>query len=107
MYWYYVSKSNCLETKQKIENQRRSRAIEAETKRYFSLKIDVATTMRKYFKTIYKYQDIDTNKNISFFNFRAEKINKILQSRMPIPKDHIMNDKLAFYKGLELICPSW
>ena len=23
---------------------------------------------------------------------------------MPIPKDHIMNDKLAFYKGLELIC---
>ena len=39
----------------------------------FNLKIDVATTTKKYFKTIYKYQDIDTNKNISFFNFRTEK----------------------------------
>ena len=39
----------------------------------FNLKIDVATTMRKYFKTIYISQDIDTNKNTCFFNFRAEK----------------------------------
>ena len=39
----------------------------------FNLNIDVATTMKKYFKTIYRYLELKTNKNISFFNFRAEK----------------------------------
>ena len=44
----------------------------------FNLNIDVATTMKKYFRTIYRYLELKTNKNISFFNFRAEKINKII-----------------------------
>ena len=35
----------------------------------------VATTMKKYFKTIYKMSEVTSTKNLSYFNFRGEKIN--------------------------------
>ena len=55
------------------EDQLRLKQIK---KDIFNLKIDIGITMKKYFKTINKYSDLKTDKNISFFNFRAEKINK-------------------------------
>jgi hypothetical protein len=70
----------------------------------FNLKIDVATTMKKYFKTIHSYSELKTTSNFSYFNFRAEKVNKILQGRMKnIPKC-IKYKEFMYYEGLELIC---
>ena len=70
----------------------------------FNLKLDIGTTMKKYFKTINRYQDVTTYKNISFFNFRSEKVNKVLQSKIIIPKNSIMKESFYYYKGLEIIC---
>ena len=70
----------------------------------FNPNIDAAVTMRKYFKTIHKYQEIKTKINYSFFNFRSEKVNKIMQSKMVIPENSIMKEGFCYYKGLEIIC---
>ena len=73
----------------------------------FNLNIDVSTTMRKYFKTITKYSEVETNKNVSFFNFRAEKINKFVQSKNKIPKGAVKIKDFWYYPGLELICKKY
>ena len=73
----------------------------------FNTKTDVSVTMKKYFKTIHSYSRLETLKNISFFNFRAEKINKVLQDKMKNISDFIAfgkNPEFKYYEGLELIC---
>ena len=66
---------------------------------------EISTTMKKYFKTIYNYRDINTTTNISFFNFRAEKINKIIQKKVIKPSSGVIKyGDFFFYEGLELIC---
>ena len=60
--------------------------------------------MKKYFRTITKYSELETYKNISFFNFRAEKINKCIQAKQEIPKDAVKIGDFWYYEGLELIC---
>ena len=84
-----------------IEDQLKLKQIKEDI---FNMKIDVGTTMRKYFKTIHKYSELQTVKNISFFNFRAEIINKHIQEKYPIQKGAIQKDKFWYYEGLELIC---
>ena len=83
------------------EDQLRLKQIKSDI---FNMKIDIGATMRKYFKTIDRYQNVETTKNISFFNFRAEKVSKIIQSRLNIPKDGVKIGGFMYYKGLELIC---
>ena len=48
----------------------------------FSMDIDVATTMKKYFRTIYRISEITTTTNLSYFNFRGERINKYVQNNL-------------------------
>ena len=64
----------------------------------------MSTTMKKYFKTIYRYSQLNTPISVSYFNFRAEKINKIRQNRMKNITKFIEYGEFKYYKGLELIC---
>ena len=74
----------------------------------FNTSLDVSTTMKKYFKTIYKMSDVTTTKNLSYFNFRGETINKFVQNKIiKVPKDAVKideRDDYFYYKGLELVC---
>ena len=68
----------------------------------------VATTMKKYFKTIYKMSEVTTTKNLSYFNFRGEKINKHVQNHnIKVPKKAVKIDDSYYYAGLELICKKY
>ena len=76
----------------------------------FNLNIDIGTTMRKYFRVIKSPSELKTTKNISFFNFRAERINKVLQDREKNIKTFIKfgkNPEFKFYEGLELVCKKY
>ena len=66
--------------------------------------------MRKYFRVIKSPSELKTTKNISFFNFRAERINKVLQDREKNIKTFIKfgkNPEFKFYEGLELVCKKY
>ena len=76
----------------------------------FNLNIDIGTTMRNHFKVIKSPSELKTTKNISFFNFRAEKINKVLQDRETNINTFIKfgkNPDFKFYEGLELVCKKY
>ena len=74
----------------------------------FNMDIDVATTMKKYFKTIYKKSEVTSTKNLSYFNFRGEKINKYVQNNIiKVPKEAVKIDDSYYYAGLELICKKY
>ena len=70
----------------------------------FNRKQDVSVTLKKYFKTIHSYSRLETMKKISFFNFRAGKINEVLQDRMKNNTNYMKYKDFKYYKGLELIC---
>ena len=70
-----------LQYNKRLTNKKHQLLLKQIKENIFNLKIDVGTTMKKYFKTINKYSDLKTYENNSFFNFRAEKINKIIQSK--------------------------
>ena len=71
----------------------------------FNLNIPVSTTLKKYFKTINKMCEISTTNNISFFNFRADKINKMVQNSLEKPRAGAVKiGDFYYYKDLELIC---
>ena len=59
-----------LEHKKRLRNKEVQLRLKQIKKDIFNLKINAGTTMRKYFKTIQKYSDLNTYKSISFFNFR-------------------------------------
>ena len=86
------------------EDQIKLKSIKADV---FDMNIDISTTLRKYFRTITKYNEVKTNKNISFFNFRAEKINVHVQSMLNIPYGAFKNGKYWYYKRLELVCKKY
>ena len=54
--------------------------------------------------TIHSYSRLETMKNISFFNFRAENINKVLQDRMKNITNYIKYKDFKYYEGIERIC---
>ena len=60
--------------------------------------------LKKYFKTIHKYSEITSTKNISYFNYRAERINKIIHNRIKKPEKTFNICGIEYYDGLELIC---
>ena len=68
----------------------------------FDLNMDVSTTMKKYFKTIRKYSQLKTSKNISFFNFRSETINKMYQKMFHKEESSLKCGDFYYYNGLEL-----
>ena len=77
----------------------------------FNHNIDISATMRKYFKTITRLEDLTTTSNISFFNFRSDLVNKTVQSRLKKPTDAVIIpyalfpiDGFCYYKGLDIIC---
>ena len=77
----------------------------------FNVDLDVATTMKKYFRAIYRLSEITTTTNLSYFNFRGEKINKHVQNNnIKVPKDAMKideRDDYFYYKGLELVCKKY
>ena len=93
-----------------LKHNKRAKTKEDQMKLYqiqediFDPNIDVATTMKKYFKTIHDYYDLKTSKNISFFNFRAENINKVYQKLHGVKKLCVKYGNFYYYDGLELIC---
>ena len=60
--------------------------------------------LKKYFKTISDYNDVHTLNDVSYFNFRALQVSKIIHSTISKPKDHIKIKGIEYYKDLELIC---
>ena len=93
-----------LEHNKRLKTKEDQELLKQIKKDIFNVKMDISTTMKKYFKTIRSYRDLKTTKNISFFNFRSEKINKVLQKRMKINTKHIEYNEFMYYEGLELIC---
>ena len=62
------------------------------------------SVLKKYFKTINNYNQISTIKNISYFNFRAEMVNKIIHNKIIKPSKTINIKNIQYYDGLELVC---
>ena len=74
----------------------------------FNYDIDVSVTMKKYFKTINKLEDVKTHHNITYFNFRSERINKFIQKTLKKPPQNAIKiNNFYYYKGLELICKKY
>ena len=71
----------------------------------FNNKLDIADVMKKYFKTITKFSELKTTKNLSFFNFRNERINKYVQDHLIKPPENAVKfDNFYHYQGLEIVC---
>ena len=70
----------------------------------FDPNLKVMDVLKKYFKTISNYKDINTFNSISYFNFRSIGINNLIHRKIIKPEDHIKINKIEYYKGLELIC---
>ena len=66
----------------------------------FNSNLSLSTTMKKYFKTINKYSDLHTFINVSYFNFRAKKINKTVQMKVTKPDEVVTIDGFYYYKVL-------
>ena len=75
--------------------------------------IDVMKIFEKHgFKIIEGMQDVQSNKNISYFRSRSYKINQLVQEKQIIPKeficfDHICNCKtytFKYYTGQTIVC---
>ena len=52
--------------------------------------------------------EVSTTKNLSYFNFRGETVNKYVQNKIiEVPKDAVKideRDTFCYYKGLDLVC---
>ena len=70
----------------------------------FDLSKDVMSVLKKYFKTINKYSQLETIKNISFFNFRSEVVNKIVHKKIKNTLKSVCVNGIDYYENLELIC---
>ena len=73
----------------------------------FNKDIPIIDTFKKNgFNFIYKLEDLKTKRNITYFNKRAEKINKYIHSGIKIHnRKHIVEcNEIKYYSGLELIC---
>jgi len=93
-----------LEHNKRLKTKEDQELLKQIKKDVFNMNIDISTTMKKYFNTIRSYKDLKTTKNISFFNFRAEKVNKVLQKKMKNITNYITYKEFMYYEGLELIC---
>ena len=94
-----------LEHNKRLKTDEDRRKLRQLKKEIFDLDVDVMVTMRKYFQTINKYEDLSTAYNISFFNFRADKVNSVIQKRLERPKENsIKVGNFYYYSGLDLIC---
>ena len=59
----------------------------------------------KNFQTINKLNQVETKRNIAFFNFRCELVNKYIHlNRMKTPEGAILFNEILFYTGLDLVC---
>ena len=83
------------EDKQKLKDLKRE---------IFDPNLKVMDVLKKYFKTISNYKDINTLNSISYFNFRSIRVNNLIHHKIIKPEDHIKINKIEYYKGLELIC---
>jgi len=88
----------------------------------FNYSLDIIDVFKKYnFNIISTLSDVNTLKNISYFNFRSEIINKHIESKLIQPIDdtqlYVLNDNgdkevkmyfkhkdQIFYKGMKLLC---
>ena len=60
--------------------------------------------LRQYFKIIHKYDEIKTTNNISFFNFRSEKVNQLIHRKVTKPSKTFNINGVTYFSGLELVC---
>jgi 5-methylcytosine-specific restriction endonuclease McrA len=73
----------------------------------FNVKLDVMATFKKHkFKIIEDMKDVKTTKNICYFNYRQNIINRHIHKQVAKPNDvNIVRVKgIDYYNGLELIC---
>jgi len=62
-----------LQYNKRLTNKKHQLLLKQIKENIFNLKIDVGTTMKKYFKTINKYSDLKTYENNSFFQLQSRK----------------------------------
>lgn len=72
--------------------------------------VGIYTICKKYnIKTIHKYDDVTTERNISFFNYRSNMINKLIHHKVSktIDKIKFRIDDINIWKGLFIQCKKY
>jgi len=73
----------------------------------FDTKLDIMTTLKKHkFKIIEDMKDVKTTRNICYFNYRQNIINRHIHKQVSKPHDinSVQVKGIDYYNGLELIC---
>ena len=60
-------------------------------------------------KSIKSYEELETTKNISFFNYRSKIVNEEIHNnntkvKIEVPSKHVIINGVKYWKGLQLIC---
>ena len=67
---------------------------------------NIINILKEYgFNIIYKLKDVKTTKNISYFNFKAKKINEYVHNNLiDIPNDNIEYKNTKYFNNLYISC---
>ena len=95
-----------LKINKRVKTDKQRKTLENLKKDIFNPKKDVINIFKKYgFNIIDKMDDLKTSKNICYFNYRVDRVNKYVQKNLiNKPKKKVKFDGIEYYPGLELIC---
>ena len=96
-----------LKINKRLQNKEDRIKFDQMKRELFNKSIPVVDTLKKYFKTIDKLDDIKTLVNISYSRDKRNKINTLVHKKQKQPKrDIIVIDNVNYYKGLSIRCSS-
>lgn len=94
-----------LEINKRLKNEEQRQKLKKLKENVFNPKKNIMTTLKEFgFKIITKFSQVKTQKNICYFNFRTEDVNKYVHKNLVKKPETVKHKGVDYWNNLDLTC---